>query len=99
MAIEIRSNDGNYKTRAYDFKLASDLYLLFKFESPNSDCEIAIAYDEYVDGGDWYVNDGELDEDDDEIVNDVVFSKLPMTLEFTEFETAVNAAVSKFNKS
>jgi len=99
MAIEIRSNEGNYKTRAYDFKLAGDLYLLFKFESPKSDCEIAIAYDEYVDGGEWYVNDGDLGGQDDEIVNDVVFNGLPMTPEFTEFETAVNAAVRKFNKS
>ena len=95
--IEIRSNEGGYATRAYDFVLADDLYLFFKFESPKSRCEIAIAYDLFVSGGDWYVNRGDLDAQDDGIIDDVIFTRLPMTPEFTDFEMAVDAAMRKFN--
>lgn len=96
-SIEFKSNEGNYETRAHGFAMADDLYLFFRFESPKSDCEIGIAYDQFVDCGDWYVSDGELGGNDYEIVNDIVFGKLPMTPEFTDFETAVNAAVRRFN--
>ena len=90
----IESNE----TKAYDFKFADDLYLFFKFESPKSRCEIGIAYDQYVDGGDWYVNDGNLDKNDYEIVTNVVFDRLPSTPEFTKFDIAVYSAVRNFNE-
>ena len=96
-AIEFRTDEGNYETRAYGFTLADDLYLFFRFESPKSDCEIAIAYDEYVDCGDWYVNDGELGGQDYEIVTDLVFNRLPTADEFKRFEDTVYAAVREFN--
>lgn len=95
--IEFTTNEGNYRTRAHSFVLADDLYLFFKFESPKSDCEIGIAYDEYVDSADWYVHDGELCGQDYEIINDILFSKLPMTPEFTDLEIAIDAAIRKFN--
>lgn len=97
-SIEIKSNEGDYETRAYDFALADDLYLFFRFESPKSRCEIGIAYDQYADGGDWYVNDGVLGGQDHQIVSDVVFNRLPATPEFTDFEIAVDAAKRKFNR-
>ena len=95
--IEFTTNEGGYRTRAHRFVMADDLYTFFKFESPKSDCEIAIAYDLLVSGGDWYVNDGTLDGQDDAIVDDVVFTRLPESPEFKEFEEAVNAARRKFN--
>ena len=96
-SIEIISDEGNYVTRAHSFRLADDMYLFFKFVSPKSDCEIGIAYDEYVDAGDWYVSSGTLGGCDYEIVNDVLFNGLPMTPEFTDLEIAVDAAIRKFN--
>jgi len=95
--IEFRTDEGNYETRAHGFVLANDLYLFFKFESPKSDCEIGIAYDEYVDGGDWYVNDGELGRSDREIINDIIYDKLPMEKEWMDFCVAVDAAARRFN--
>ena len=98
MSLVIRYDEGNYKSEAYDFRIADDLYLFFKFRSPKSQCEIAIAYDVYVDSGDWYVNDGNLDECDFVFVDDVISNKLPRTPEFTDFDIAVYVAVRNFNE-
>ena len=95
--IKFESDEGGYITRAYDFTLADDLYLFFRFQSPKSDCEIGIAYDEFVDGGDWYVADGDLDGNDEKIVSDVIWDKLPETSEFFKFNAAVDAAMREFN--
>lgn len=96
--IEFRTNEGNYETRAYDFVMADDLYIFFKFESPKSRCEIGIAYDQLVDGGNWYVNEGELVGNDHAIVSDVVFDKLWNSPEFDGFYIAVDLAMRKFNE-
>ena len=95
----IRSDEGDYKTMAFDFVIADDLYLFFKFRSPKSRCEIGIAYDQIASGGDWYVHDGDLDGNDYDIVTDVVFSGLFGKPEFVEFYETVQAAASKFNKT
>lgn len=97
-SIRFESDEGDYKTTAYDFTLADDLYLFFKFESPKSNCEIGIAYDEYVDGGDWYVQDGTLGGCDHEIVNDIIWSRLPRTEEFDRVDAAVQRAIRAFNE-
>ena len=96
-SIEFRTDEGNYETRAYDFVLDDDLYLFFKFESPKSSCEIGIAYDEYEDCGDWYVNDGTLGGQDYEIVTDIIWNRLPDSSEWNGFRVAVDAAVRRFN--
>lgn len=96
MASNIRITLEDKCAEAYDFELAGDLYLFFKFGSPNSRCEIGIAYDEFVDGGDWYVNDGHLGDSSD-VIDDIIFDKLPMTPEFSAFNVAVDAAMRKFN--
>lgn len=95
--IRIESNEGNYRTVAFRFVIEDDLYLFFKFVSPKSNCEIAIAYDVYMDSGEWYVNDGELDDCDWEIVNDILFTRLPMNQKFSQFMSIVDAAVREFN--
>ena len=95
--IVIKSNEGGYETKAYRFVIADDLYLFFRFESPKSNCEIAIAYDVFVDSRDWYVNDGLFDYDECKIIDDVIFDKLPMTTEWLDFRAAIDAAVRKFN--
>lgn len=95
--FEFASDEGNYPTRAYGFSLAEDLYLFFRFESPKSDCEIGIGFDQYIDAGDWYVSDGHLDGNDDGIVEDVVFNRLAETGEWQSFAGAVLAAAKVFN--
>lgn len=95
--IEFKTDEGNYPTRAHSFVLADDLYLFFRFESPKSDAEIGIAYDEYEDAGDWYVNDGHFDYQDQEIVNDVIWGRLAESDEWRKFKVAVDAAVREFN--
>lgn len=95
--IVIKSNEGGYETKAYRFVMANDMYLFFRFESPKSKCEVGIAYDEFVDGGDWFVNDGLLGGLDNQIIDDVIFDKLPNTPEYLEFNAAVDAAMRKFN--
>ena len=99
MSLVIRSDKGDYKTKAYDFMIADDLYLFFKFRSPKSYCEIGVAYDQFVDGGEWYVNDGNLRGQDHEIVDDIVWNRLMGVPEFVEFDMAVSAAARKFNES
>jgi len=98
-SIEIRTNEDGYRTRAYGFGLCDDLYLRFKFESPESDCEVAIAYDVYVDGDypSWFVSDGELSDRDDDVIDAIFDEKLPVVPEWRAFRSAVDAAVSKFN--
>ena len=96
--IEIKSNEGGYETRVYDFALADDLYLFFRFESPKSKCEIGIAYDQYEDAGDWYVNDGHLGGQDYQIIDDIIFDKLPEQPEWFDFRVAVDKAVRRFNR-
>lgn len=95
--LELRTDEGNYKTRAYDFVLAEDLYLFFRFKSPKSDCEIGIAYDMFVDGGDWYVNEGELGWQDYQIVDDIIWNRLMRTPEFEAFAFQVDIAIRRFN--
>lgn len=95
--IEFVTDEGNYPTRAYNFTLASDLYLFFKFESPESDCEIGVAFDTIEDGGDWYVNDGILGGQDYEIVDDLIWTQLPRSDEWRVFVATVFDAVSAFN--
>lgn len=95
--IVFKTDEGGYETRAYDFALADDLYLFFKFESPKSDCEIGIAYDAIVDGGEWYVNDGMLDGADYEIVYDIVWNRLPAAPEFDTFAFQIDLAIRRFN--
>ena len=95
--MEFKTNEGNYETRAHDFYMADDLYLFFKFESPKSDCEIGIAYDQYKDAGDWYVNNGRFDYRDQEIVDDVIWTRLCESAEWRRFRVAVDAAVRQLN--
>lgn len=95
--IEFKTNEGNYETRAYDFVMTDDLYIFFKFESPKSSCEIGIAYDELIDGGDWYVNEGELGGEDYQIVSDIIWNRLWRRHEFDKFCNAVERAMRKFN--
>ena len=95
--LELKFDDGDYKSRAYDFVVADDLYIFFKFESPKSDCEIGIGYDVYRCGGDWYVNDGTLDGCDYEIVNDIVWNAMPASPEFRVLDDTIEAAVRRFN--
>jgi len=98
MSLVIRSDEGNYKTKAYDFVIADDLYIFFKFRSPKSMCEIGIAYDQFVDGGDWYLHNGDLRGQDHKIVDDIVWNRLMRTPEFAEFDMAVSKAARKFNE-
>lgn len=95
--IEFTIDMGTYTARAHSFALADDLYLFFRFESPESDAEIGIAYDEYVDGGDWYVNEGKVGGQDYECIDEIVFDRLPSTPEFTDFDIAVDRARRRFN--
>lgn len=98
--IEIINNYGDYEVRAYNFVLAQDMYMFFRFKSPKSDCEIAIAYDEFVNGGDWYVNDGEFDYDaDQEIVDDIIFDGFGRDERLLRLYRAIDAAIDEFNKS
>lgn len=97
--MRILSDEGDYKTKAYDFTIADDLYMFFKFKSPKSRCEIGIAYDQIATGGDWYVHDGNLGGCDYEIVTDIVFDRLWGEPEFVEFYETVQAAASKFNRA
>lgn len=82
---------------AYDFVLADDLYLFFKFGSPNSRCEIAIAYDEYMDGGDWYVNEGHLDRNDLKLVNDIVWEYLYTDETWQRLCCGIDKLIAEFN--
>ena len=95
--IEFTINMGTYTARAHSFALADDLYLFFKFVSPESDAEIGVAYDILVDGGEWYINEGTLGGQDYECIDEIVFDKLPSTPEFTDFDIAVDRARRKFN--
>ena len=95
--IEFKTNEGNYPTRAHNFTLADDLYLFFKFESPESDCEIGIAFDQYEDAGDWYVSDGHLGGSDYKFINKIVWTELCKSEEWRRFRAAVDAAVRQFN--
>ena len=95
--IKFEFDDGDYVSVAHSFELASDLYLFFRFESPKSDCEIGIAYDQFEDGGEWYVNNGHLDWGDHELVDDVIWDKLPNTSEFMGVCAAIAEAVREFN--
>ena len=97
MASNIRITLDDRCADAYDFVLADDLYLFFKFGSPNSRCEIGIAYDQFVSGGDWYVNDGHLSGYDHKLIDEIVFEKLPLVPELHDFNVAVDAAMRKFN--
>ena len=81
---------------AFDFTIADDLYIFFRFRSPNSDCEIGIAFDQLIDGGDWYENDGHLGGYDHKLVDEVL-NRLWDTPEFDRFHSAVNAAARMFN--
>ncbi len=96
--IEFRTEEGEYRTRAWDFVIADDLYIFFQFGSPKSRCEIGIAYDELVDGGDWYVNEGELCGQDYEIVSDIIWNRLWSRPEFNELGNAIDLAIRKFNR-
>ena len=96
--IEIRSNEGGYETRAYDFELMCDLYLFFKFESPKSNCEIGIAYDCLVSEDEWFVNDGEFAWSDSKIVDDVIFTKLYENEKFALLRSVIHKAIEEFNR-
>ena len=96
MASNIRITLDDRIAMAYDFIIADDRYIFIRFGSPNSDCEIGIAFDQFVNGGSWYENDGHLGEYDHKLVDEVL-DKLWDTPEFDEFHRAVNAAASKFN--
>ena len=95
--IVFKTDEGDYETRAYEFALADDLYMFFKFESPKSDCKIGLAYDVLVDGGDWYVNDGVLAGADYEIVDDIVWNRIMRTPEFDTFAFQIDLAIRRFN--
>lgn len=98
--IEIINDYGDYKVRAYDFVLAEDMYMFFRYKSPESDCEIGIAYDEFVNGGDWYVNDGMLDySHDEEIINDLIFDGFGSNERLLRLYKAIDAAIDEFNSS
>jgi hypothetical protein len=97
MANDVRITLDDRCAEAHDFVLADDLYLFFKFGSPNSRCEIGIAYDQFVGGGDWYVNDGHLGGCDRKLIDEIVFEKLPVVPEFARFNVAVDTAIRKFN--
>ena len=97
MASNIRITMDDRCAEAYDFALADDLYLFFKFGSPNSRCEIGIAYDVFVDSGDWYVSEGHLDERDFRLI-DYIIDKLHEEEEWFDFLAAVDAAVRRFNR-
>lgn len=96
--IRIEYDCGNYTAYATEFTLADDMYLFFEFKSPKSGCEIGIAYDEFVNDGDWFISNGTLDVQDREIVNDVVFDLLPEQNEFHLVTFVIDSAIRKFNE-
>ena len=95
--IKFTIDMGTYTARAHSFALADDLYLFFRFESPESDAEIGVAYDILVDGGEWYVSEGNVGGQDGECIDEIVFNLLPSTTEFTHFDIAVDRARRMFN--
>ena len=97
MASNIRMTMDDGRAEACDFALADDLYLFFKFRSPNSECEIGIAYDVFIDSGDWYVSEGHLDECDFRLI-DYIIDKLHEEPEWFDFTTSVEDEVRRFNR-
>lgn len=97
--IRIEIENGNYTSYATNFYMADDAYLFFKFKSPKSDCEIGIAYDEFVNGGDCFVNDGELNSQDYQIIDEIIFDRLPRENEFKLVTLALDKAIRKFNET
>lgn len=91
--MKIRT-DGGY---AEGFELADDLYLFFQFKSEKSACEIGIAFDQFIDGGDWYVNNGHFDNGDYCVVDEIVYIKMPKAYEWKRFEDAITRATMEFN--
>ena len=95
--MEIRYENDGYEARAFDFKVAEDMYLFFEFESPKNRCTISIAYDVFVDGGEWYVADGDFDYDDQEAV-DYIIDNLEGNEKARRFLNAIDRAIKEFNE-